>query len=127
MVSMGFSLNTSSIDKHEPLTKIEERDAHRTGDAIGHSPHFAKFSCQAQAQLETANAIERHMRWLRNQEVRPWNKRGIWFPSSFYSEGAIKNIEWGRVAGAISRPIVLDASASKAFSSALELQGKRRD
>src|SRR5882757_2281191 len=50
---------------------------------------------QTKAQLARTEVIEKHLKWLRNHKVRPWNERATWSPSGSKSDPQVEYINWG--------------------------------
>jgi hypothetical protein len=140
-------LHSSSADKHEssvkptsiePLQSGEETRAsdYRKADSANGSPQkeAKRLIREKKAQLEISETVERHLRWLQTPEVRPWNERATWSPSSFKSEKKIADISWGQTTQSSSpskqdatlSPIFWDESGSQTFEDALKLQAQDR-
>ncbi|KAN0106478.1 hypothetical protein V8E51_009354 [Hyaloscypha variabilis] len=103
------------------LTTQRTRDSQEKG---------ARDDVQIMAEMRRSTAVENHLCWLRNKEVKPWNERAIWVPSGSNSWLCIEDIIWGQTS-TLRNPtthnptpttVFWDELGSQAFEHALRLQ-----
>lgn len=87
---------------------------------------------QTQAQLERTELIEKHLNWLRNRKVRPWDERATWSPSGSKSDVQVEDITWGHNSPTLDRSmhdgspksVVWDGLNARPFRDALRYQNQ---
>lgn len=56
----------------------------------------AHADMQKQTQLERMKANEKHLHWLQDRKVLPWDGRAIWSPIDSKADITIESIRWGQ-------------------------------
>jgi len=111
-------------------TTQQEAQASEIYETIDSHGNVVLGELQKRAQIRRSEAVESHLSWLRNKEVKPWNERINWAPSRSISNLRIEDIIWGLATSKPNLPtherppelVFYDEMHSRAFEQALEIQ-----